>query len=560
MYKKIYKNMCFLSILTLILTSVIILSACGTTVLSKFRDELINETVLFANVLNTSDDPYEILKKLTINNTEKEIVLLSENFKVKYIAGTNTLYPDGDLSGDISDVHDAKKTGIGFSGKYSVLSTKNIYNCTVKLNDSSYIRVSTSTKTLFSFVSTILLVILFLLVTIYIFTIIIARRLTYNIVKPIENVYAFDNDSLNGVYEEIKPFINRIMLQNKEIKRQMEKVKNQKTRLQAITDNMNEGLIIIDDKTNILTMNNCSIDIFNINQFNYKYKKISEITDNIILLQAVDKALEGKKNDIVIILAQKTFQIFLRPVKNDKKTTGVIMLLFDVTAKADSEHLRREFTANVSHELKTPLTSIHGYAQIISGGIAKPEDIVGFAEKIEKESSRLIVLIDDIIKLSKLDENVISDNKEEIHVKPIILQVCEMLGSNAKNKNINIEIIGKDFTIIAYPSQISEMIYNLCDNAIKYNVQNGSIKITLMEKRIIIADTGIGIPEKYIDRIYERFFRVDKSHSKKVNGTGLGLSIVKHIAQINNAQIYVKSKPKEGTIFTIIFSDDDLTK
>ena len=560
MYKKIYKNMCFLSILTLILTSVIILSACGTTVLSKFRDELINETVLFANVLNTSDDPYEILKKLTINNTEKEIVLLSENFKVKYIAGTNTLYPDGDLSGDISDVHDAKKTGIGFSGKYSVLSAKNIYNCTVKLNDLSYIRVSTSTITLFSFVSTILLVILFLLVTIYIFTIIIARRLTYNIVKPIENVYAFDNDSLNGVYEEIKPFINRIMLQNKEIKRQMEKVKNQKTRLQAITDNMNEGLIIIDDKTNILTMNNCSIDIFNINQFNYKYKKISEITDNIILLQAVDKALEGKKNDIVIILAQKTFQIFLRPVKNDKKTTGVIMLLFDVTAKADSEHLRREFTANVSHELKTPLTSIHGYAQIISGGIAKPEDIVGFAEKIEKESSRLIVLIDDIIKLSKLDENVISDNKEEIHVKPIILQVCEMLGSNAKNKNINIEIIGKDFTIIAYPSQISEMIYNLCDNAIKYNVQNGSIKITLMEKRIIIADTGIGIPEKYIDRIYERFFRVDKSHSKKVNGTGLGLSIVKHIAQINNAQIYVKSKSKEGTIFTIIFSDDDLTK
>lgn len=555
MYKKIYKNMCFLSILTLLLTAIMILSACSSTLFSKLKEELEKEAVLFSDILNASSNTADLLRELNPESSDKQLILISPNRKIIYSSDKTADAKEISLD-SCPDVEEAINNNIGFSQQYSLFSTQNIYSYSVKLKDSSILRISTSTKAIFSFVSTILFAVFFLLIIIYIFTILIAMRLTDNIIKPIENVYSFNEDSFDGVYEEIKPFLDRIALQNKEIKRQIEKVKRQKTRLQAITDNMNEGLIIIDSETNILSMNNCSFDIFDVNEYNYKYKKIFDITENPVFLEGVQKALDGKKNDIITTISAKTYQIFLSPVQNDKETAGVIMLLFDISAKADSEHMRREFTANVSHELKTPLTSIHGFAQIITSGLAKPEDIIGFAEKIEKESSRLIVLIDDIIKLSKLDENAMPNDKQEIHIKPLVLQVCENLDSNAKSKNINVDIIGNDFSVYANQSQITEMIYNLCDNAIKYNNPNGSIKITLSEKSITIADTGIGIPEKYIDRIYERFFRVDKSHSKKVNGTGLGLSIVKHIAQINNAVINVKSELGKGTVFTVSFSDD----
>ncbi|MDY3929593.1 MAG: ATP-binding protein [Clostridia bacterium] len=556
MYKKIYKNMCFLSILTLLLTAIMILSACSSTLFSKLKEELEKEAVLFSDILNASNNTANILRELNLENSDKQLMLISPDRKIIYFSDKTTDAKNISLD-SCPDIEDAIKNNIGFSQQYSLFSTQNTYSYSVKLKDSSILRISTSTKAIFSFILTILFAVFFLLIIIYIFTILIAMRLTDNIIKPIENVYSFNEDSFDGVYEEIKPFLDRIALQNKEIKRQIEKVKRQKTRLQAITDNMNEGLIIIDSETSILSMNNCSFDIFDVNEYNYKYKKIFDITENPVFLEGVQKALDGKKNDIITTISAKTYQIFLSPVQNDKETSGVIMLLFDISAKADSEHMRREFTANVSHELKTPLTSIHGFAQIITSGLAKPEDIIGFAEKIEKESSRLIVLIDDIIKLSKLDENAMQNDKQEIHIKPIVLQVCENLDTNARSKNINVDIIGNDFSVYANQSQITEMIYNLCDNAIKYNNPNGSIKITLSEKSITIADTGIGIPEKYIGRIYERFFRVDKSHSKKVNGTGLGLSIVKHIAQINNAVINVKSELGKGTVFTVYFSDDE---
>lgn len=399
----------------------------------------------------------------------------------------------------------------------------------------------------------VLLLTLFLSFFILIFTMIIAKALTENILKPLNDIHSTDDLSIENIYEEIRPFILKITNQNKEIKRQMEKVKSQKTRLNTITDNMNEGLIIIDKDSNIMSMNNCALKIFDINEYMYKSKSFFSITNNQQILNSVSKALSGEKNDIIVQFSDNVYQIFSSPVLLKESISGVVILLFDITAKENSEQLRREFSANVSHELKTPLTSIHGYAQVISSGIAKAEDIQRFAQKIEKESSRLIILIEDIMKLSRLDENITINDKDEINLLKITNEVIESLSENAKEKNLEIVITGNDTYLYASLSQMTEMIYNLCDNAIKYNKQNGKIKIILDDKKFIISDTGIGIPSENQDRIFERFYRVDKSHSKKENGTGLGLSIVKHILKANNATISVESKVDEGTTFIVSF-------
>lgn len=309
----------------------------------------------------------------------------------------------------------------------------------------------------------VLAAVLVLALLIYILTIFVARRVTDNIVRPIEKGYDIENDDYEEVYDEIKPFVRRIARQNREIQAQMEELKEQ-------------------------------------------------------------MRLAGK-----------------------------------------AQQIRQEFTANVSHELKTPLTTIHGYAQILSAGIVKPEDVQNFASKIEKESSRLIVLIEDIIKLSHLDENVKPDDEGPVSMRAVAEEVAETLQIHAAEKNVSLEITGSDIHVQGSLSQLTELVYNLCDNGVKYNREGGCVRIELCpavsaekgEGRYIgyikVADTGIGIPKEYSERIFERFFRVDKSRSQKVKGTGLGLSIVKHIAQVNGARIDVESREGEGTTFTVHF-------
>ncbi len=551
MYKKIYKNMCFLSIFTLILTALILISAYYSIFFNRLKDELKNETTLIAEFLNSSVSPVNALQSLSFNTADKRISLISQNGNI--IFDNNTEADSLQADTESPEVKQALSEGYGHSEKYSFASATNFYYSAIKLSNGEILHISTSTKTLFSAMMNVIGIMVFIASMIYVLSIIIAIRLTDNIVKPIQNVHSFDDKDIDSIYDEIKPFLQRIQQQNKEIKRQMKKIDSQKFRLMAITNNMNEGLIVLDKNKNVVSLNNFTINLFNADENNYRQKKLTDITSNEILIKAADKALEGCRNDTFIKIDDNTYQIFSSPVTENMITNGVVILLFDITDKADTELIRREFTANVSHELKTPLTTIHGFAQIITSGIAKSEDIIGFAKKIEKESSRLIVLIDDIIKLSRLDENVSDNKKETFSIKAVVDEVLDMLSTKAEERNIKFIVSDNDTLIYANPSQITEMIFNLCDNAIKYNNIGGTINIDISEKEISISDTGIGIPEKDIDRIFERFFRIDKSHSKKVNGTGLGLSIVKHIAQANNALIKVSSKINEGSKFTVKF-------
>jgi len=551
MYRKIFIRMCFLSMLTLVLTAAMAVSCGYSLYTSRLEEELKNEADTICQFLDMSENPVSALQNITIS-PGRRIMLTDENGKVLFDSGTDT---------DKDPKADSRQTEISAAGRpegssryFSLSSAKTFYYYEKKLANSMLFSSVTSSKTVMSFLLTVLAAVIFIAVLICIFSVMTARQLTENIIKPIEDFYTVDDKSIENVYEEIKPFIARIARQNEEIQRQMEKIRSQKTRLEIITDNINEGLIILDRDKNILSLNDYSVKLFKAGEYTYKHRYFDTLTDIESLRAAVTKALNGKKNDITVKIGKSLYQAFCSPTYEQDEISGVIVLLIDITDKAETEMIRREFTANVSHELKTPLTSIHGFAQIIAGGIARPEDITGFAKRIEKESSRLIVLIDDIIKLSRLDEGAVTYEKQKFTLAGIVHEIFDMLSDRASEKNIQISVSG-DTEIYANPSQITEMLYNLCDNAIKYNKQNGSIEILISDKTITVRDTGIGIPKDALGRIYERFFRVDKSHSKKVNGTGLGLSIVKHIAQSNNAEIYVESELGKGTCFTVTFPD-----
>lgn len=553
MYKKIFRNMCLMSVVTLLLSTVLILSACYTAFSTEFREEIKNECQLTAQILNAGDFSKSALEGAVESTDEKRISIISPSGELLYDSS-----PDADSSLDYSErpeVSQAVENGFGEDKRRSETGGGKYLYYAVRLNDGSVLRLAVASKTMPSVFFTVLIAVLFTAVLIYIISVIFAMRLTENIVKPIENIYSVEGEQTDSAYEEIRPFLSRIARQNEEINRQMAKVKSQKARLQAIMDNINEGLLIADNTGEILTVNSVALEIFEKDESSVKYKNYKNLTDREEVIIALGQALSGEKSSLTIEKSGRSYQIFCSPVHEKGRLSGTVMLIFDVSGKIESEKIRREFTANVSHELKTPLTAIHGYAQIIGSGIAKPDDIIGFVKKIERESSRLIALVDDIIKLSHLDESAQSSEKHCLSLKSIVAEALDSLNDRALERGITIEVCGEDTQVYANLSQAAEMVYNLVDNAVKYNRDNGSVKITISEKQLTISDTGIGIPEKYFERIFERFFRVDKSHSKKVNGTGLGLSIVKHLAAANDASVTVKSKLGEGTEFTVKFSD-----
>jgi len=528
MYKKIYKTMRSVILFTLIVSSLFIILISYTLVEGYMNDKLEEEALIAAELFNDKEDSLALLEedyfsffksRVDIYNEKGESISANKEYK------------------EITQIKEA-----GFFDKGYV----------VPLESGEFLYMKNDKERL----NTILIVVVFadaiILLFIYILVIGIASALTKNIVKPLEDIYSYE---LGSVYEELEPFMRRIAVQGREIKRQEDKVNEQKSRLHAISENMNEGLIVVDINKNILSVNNSVLELFGVEEKEVKHKRITRMIEDKALLSGLDKALSGKKEFTDFEKAGKTYQVFYSPVYEKDRVSGVVILLIDASEKMKSEQIRREFSANVSHELKTPLTAIHGYSQIITGGLAKEEDINGFAEKIEKESFRMITLIDDIIKLSRLDEQNAAPEKEDVKLLELSKEVASKLKSKADKRNITISVLGEEVYICANKIQITEMIYNLCDNAIKYNKENGSVIIETFKDGFKVSDTGIGIAEEYLDRIFERFFRVDKSHSKSINGTGLGLSIVKHIAISNDARIEVKSTRDKGSVFIVTFAN-----
>ncbi len=455
---------------------------------------------------------------------------------------------------DRTEIKQALKDGYGESIRYSsTLLEKTIY-CAQRLTDGSVLRISVSRATIGVLMLGILQPILIVLIAALVLSGMLAKRLSKRIVEPLNSLdleHPLDNDS----YEELSPLLNRINRQHNQITAQMQELKKRTDQFTQITASMNEGLVLLDNCGCILSINPAAIEIFGAEPscVGQDFLSVDRSHDMSVAIQA---ALKDGHSEIHASRKGLIYQFDISRIAADGETAGVVILAFDITEKETAEQNRREFTANVSHELKTPLQGIIGSAELIENGMVKPEDMSRFVGHIRLEAQRLVTLIGDIIRLSQLDEGG-DMPRENVDLLSVASAVADDLLPSADGQGISIAVEGSPADVYGVKRLLYEIVYNLCDNAIKYNRQGGSVKITTVSEAafasVTVSDTGIGIAPEYQNRIFERFFRVDKSHSKSSGGTGLGLSIVKHAVQYHHGKIELTSAPGKGTSITVSF-------
>lgn len=450
---------------------------------------------------------------------------------------------------DRTEFQKAEKYGAGESSRYSdTLSEKTIYYA-LRLKDGTVLRVSGTQDSVLALVENLIFPLCGLLCLMLILSGIMASAISKRIVKPI-NELDLESPEENQIYEELSPLLSKIYRQNREIQNQLELAKQQQEEFALITENMQEGLIVIDKYTMILSANSSAWNLFHVDRVR-QGESVYCLDREEEFRHAIEQVLSGEHTELVLKLNGSDIQLIANPVIRDKKTEGAVVLLVNVTEKLERESLRREFSANVSHELKTPLTSISGFAEIMQGGLVKNEDIPKFAGRIYKESQRLLQLVEDVIQISQLDEEKTSYVWEPVDVYQVCKNAFESLKEKAKSLNVHLYICGERMKMEAVRTLLEEAIYNVCDNAIKYNRNDGSVSVfltqTAQEIQIVVKDTGVGIPKEDQDRVFERFYRVDKSHSKEIGGTGLGLSIVKHAVGALKGSVILRSEEGNGT-------------
>ena len=457
------------------------------------------------------------------------------------------------------EVKEALDSGEGYAVRRSeTLGSKSCYYA-LKLKNGNILRISDDSLTVWTVLINLLPAICAIAIMTLVLSSVLAAVISKKILKPLNSI-DLENPDAQNVYDELIPFINKINMQNRKIDRQIARLTRSRREFDIITENMSEGLVLTDIKGNILTHNKGIEKFFGVEE-DINGKNILTLNRSEVFREIFSDITEKRRGEDILSLNGRYYDMTANPVYDEDGTPcGAVILAVDITEKEKREKLRREFTANVSHELKTPLTSISGISDMLMNGIVAPEDIKGFAGDINKESARLITLVNDIIKLSELDEGAYStETDEKVNLLKTAAVVKERLEAIAAKKNVKIAVTGEDAEITGGESLVFEMLYNLCDNAVKYNKENGNVTVSVGTSEgtpfVTVKDTGIGIPPEYTDRIFERFFRVDKSRSKESGGTGLGLSIVKHIAMSLGAVIRVESTVGKGTEITVTFNN-----
>ena len=459
---------------------------------------------------------------------------------------------------DRAEVKEALESESGTSiRRSSTLSEHTLYYAK-RMQDGTVLRLAMSQRSVLFLMGGMISPVVFIFLAACALAGVLSYRVSKKIVKPLGSIDLQHPEQVE-TYDELSPFLQRIAAQNREIRSQMEEIRKQQQEFSMITENMSEGLFVVDRNYQILSYNRSAVRIFGMAP--------ESVPENLLAVNrsegfrsVVDSALKGRHAQENLELDGRVYQIIASPVCQQEDAldlVGAVILTLDVTEKEAQEQYRREFTANVSHELKTPLTSISGIAEIIRNGIVRPEDIPHFAGKIYDESQRLITLIGDIIKLSRLDENQVPMERESVDLLETARDVVQQLASVARKNGVTLVTNGSHGVVNGVRQVLGEMVYNLCENAVKYNRPGGRVWVDVRQAadhvELCVKDTGIGIPAAEQGRIFERFYRVDKSHSKAVGGTGLGLSIVKHGAALHHAAIHVDSEPGEGTAITLTF-------
>lgn len=451
------------------------------------------------------------------------------------------------------EIREALETGHGESERYSATLLQRSLYCTQRLDDGTVLRLSTSQSSVLNLLLGVAQPICLVIAIALLLSAVLAHSLSRRIVDPL-NRLDLDHPLTDNCYEEIKPLLRRIDAQQRELRCHATALARKENEFIAVTDSMSEGLVLLGSNCTILTMNSAARRLLNLSHRSIGTDILSYDKN---LADLLIQALEGKRAEKIIPLSGCDYQVDANPVITDEAVTGVVLLLFDVTEKLRSEQMRREFTANVSHELKTPLQSISGYAELISRGIARPEDMGRFSEQIHTEAQRMIRLVEDIIRLSQLDEGSVQTSYEVVDLYSLAQQVLDALSGEASRAQVTLHLEGNAASLRSIPAMLTAVLTNLCDNAIKYNRAGGTVTVCVGQSDgcvwFSVADTGIGIPPEHHGRIFERFYRVDKSHSKAVGGTGLGLSIVKHTVLSLGGKIALQSSPGVGSTFTVRF-------
>lgn len=549
MTKKIFKSIMAVCTVVLVLGLAFVMGILYRYFGRQISTELEKEASYVAQGIELSGVEY--LKKL--NGKNARITLIDQDGSVLYDSQAEASSMEN--HGDREEVEEAAETGKGEAVRMSeTLSEKTIYYA-LRLEDGRILRVSSTQYSVLALVYQLIVPVLWILLLMIILSGAFAFRLSKKVVEPVNNL-DLEHPEENEIYEEVAPLLSRMYKQNKEIKNQIDTARRHQEEFSIITENMQEGLVVIDRYTMILSGNSSVWKLFHVNgpkngESVYVLNRSEEFQS------IIDKALDGKHNEAVLKVDGSDIHVIANPVMREEQVEGAVLLLVNITEKLEREKLRREFSANVSHELKTPLTSISGFAEIIQDGYVKEEDVRAFAGRIYKEAQRLITLVEDVLRISQLDEGEVPYEWTETDLYQTAKNVFGTLSEAAKKQDVHLYIEGDRVQLHTVPNILEEVLFNLCDNAIKYNKPGGNVCICLTENEesvcISVKDNGVGIPKEDQSRVFERFYRVDKSHSKEIGGTGLGLSIVKHGVSFLGGEVELESAPEQGTEVSVKF-------
>lgn len=533
--------------------------------------------VLITSLVISSTFLYDFFNKSQIKQLKDELSLAADNvnklgaeyfdgfkssvFRYTLVASDGSVIYDSQAEPDKMENHlkrkeiaEAVKTGRGSSTRYSSTLTERTFYEAVRLDSGNILRISASQITIGALLLGLSPAIAAVIIASVIIAIVLSEKMAKSIVKPL-NELDLDNPGDNNTYEELAPILEKLNKQHGHITSQMQELKKRSDEFRQITASMSEGLVLLDENRKVLSINNAAENLFNTSE-NAVGLDFLVLDRNVAMSKAIEKALKEKHSELCEWHNDREYKFIINRTESDGKVIGIVIICIDVTDETFAEQKRKEFTANVSHELKTPLQSIIGSAELLENGLVKPEDTQKFVGNIKKEAARLVTLINDIIRLSQLDEES-EPATETVDVFEVAKEVGDVLADSAAKKLTDLQIDGEPCIMNGNRRYIYEIIYNLCDNAIRYNREGGNVWVSVKNNdghiELSVRDNGIGIPKEHQSRIFERFYRVDKSHSKETGGTGLGLSIVKHAVEFHGGTIRLESTVGKGTTVTVIF-------
>ena len=547
MTKKIFRSIFIVAVSVLLAAIVIIMGVMYDYFLSVERNQLRTELTLAAQAVESNG--LEYLQQVSPNGCR--LTWIDQDGAVLFDTQADAGAMENHAQRE--EVQQAFQTGEGESSRYSsTLTEKTLYRA-VRLSDGTVLRISTSLYSVPVLLLGMLQPICIIFILALVLSIVLARGISRRIVHPLENIN-FEQPLENNTYEELAPVLTHMEQQRRQIRQQYTELKLRQDEFNVITGGLKEGLVLLNDAGNVVSINPAARRFFQVGN-DCVGKDFLTLDRNPELSRAIREAEQSGKSELQLSRDGHEYQFNISRVESGEEARGVAILIFDVTDRLLAEQSRREFTANVSHELKTPLQTIMGSAELLENDMVKPEDRPRFIAHIRSEAARLVTLINDIIRLSQLDENT-ELPWEMVDLGQAAQAEAETLAQAAEEKHVRLTVCGSA-RLYAVSQLVHEILYNLCDNAIKYNVSGGSVDVRISETdwavTVSVADTGVGIPPEYQQRIFERFYRVDKSHSKASGGTGLGLSIVKHAVQYLGGVIRVESTPGAGSTFTVTF-------